>query len=494
MTTERHAPVSYRDLLTHLDWRQELLGLAIVTAEAFPVYLFASLVLNPTDVTEPFPFLLVLFLLLSAHVVARVLDEMRIWSPEYEIKMALGVILTMIIAIRIGAYGHYGLFDFGWFTDAVRALVFLPNDQERHVWGVIFLTVYAWWRGRTRAEPTIDSSFTVLRWGSAALFILIVAILAGAQDDAVVRDRLSVATIGFFSAALAAVGVARLKLEGVRSSAPLGARWLGTFVAPIIAVVIMATLAAGIFSRQFLDTVLWLLTPIFWILGLIFQVIVLIVAVLAFIILTPIFWLIGERDMALVPETPEADELESQEGLEQAVSDAFQMPDALRYLIAAIVLFVIISLLTRFVFKRKGRSRPPTGEVRESVLDWNDLLANAGDRLRSLFRRQPQDDPLAHLRGDETWRHTLRIREAYTKLQGRGRESGRARRRSETAEEYRPQVAGALGEGTQIQPAVDAITVRYRRARYSGRPADAADADIVEVNWETIERLPRPEQ
>lgn len=494
MTDERHAPLDLRDLIRHLDWRQELLGLALVAAEAFPIYLLVSLALNPTDVLDAFPFWVIFFLLFVAHSVARLLDEMRIWGPEYEIKMAIGVVLSLLVAIRFGSYPQHGLLDIGWLGDAMRALAFLPNDQYRPVWGVVALTVYAWWRGRSRAEPTIDSSFTVLRWGSLALFVVIIGVIVGAPDDAEIRERLSIVTIGFFATALAAIGIARLKLEGVRSSAPLGARWLGTFVVPILAVLLFATVAAGIFSRQFLDTVLWILTPVFWILGLVFQIIVLIVAVLAFIILTPIFWLIGEREIEFIPATPAPDDLEAQNGLEDAATQAFQLPDPLRYLIAAIVLFAIISLLTRFVFRRKGRSRPPTGEVRESVLNLDDLLANAGDRLRGLFRRDPKADPFAHLRGDDRWRHTIRIRETYTKLQERGSDSGRARRRSETAEEYRGKVVPVLGESRDIQPAVDAITIRYRQARYSGRPANAGDADIVEVNWDTIDRLPRPEQ
>jgi hypothetical protein len=494
MTNERHAPVNFRDLVTHLDWRQELLGVAVVAAEAFPVYVFVSLVLNPDGMLEAFPFWIILFLLMTAHTVARLLDAMRVWSPEYEIKMAIGVVLTLMVAIRFGSYGQHGLLDMSWLGNAVRALAFLPNEQERQVWGVVALTVYAWWRGRSRAEPTIDSAFTALRLGSLALFVLIIGVLVGAPGDSEIRQQLSTVTVGFFAVSLAAVGIARLKLEGVRSSAPLGARWLGTFIVPILVVMLVATLAAGIFSRQFLDTVLWILTPVFWILGLVFQVIVLIIAVLAFIILTPIFWLIGERELELIPATPVPDELEGQEGLEETASQIFQLPDPLRYLIAAIVLFAIISLLTRFVFKRKSRSRPPTGEARESVLDLNDLLANAGDRLRNLFRRDPKFDPLAHLRGDDAWKHTLRIREAYIKLQNRGGDSGRARRKSETAEEYRPKVTPALGESQDIPPAVNAITVRYRQARYSGRPASAADADIVEVNWDTIDRNPRPEK
>lgn len=493
MTTERTAPVSVRDMLLRLDWRQELLGIAMVIAEAFPVYLAASLILNPTGLLSAFPFWIVLGLLLSAHLICRMLDEMHVWTPEYEIKMAIGVVITLVVAIRFGAFGHYGLFDMGWISDAVRGLAFLPGSHERHPWGIVVIAVYAWWRGRSRAEPSIDSAFTQLRWGTGATVIAVVAIMIGAPDDAVIRDRLSVATIGFFTASLASIAIARLKLEGVRSSSPLGARWLGTFIAPIIAVVIVAILVAGIFSRQFLDTVLWLLSPVFWLLGLIFQVIVLIVAVLAFLILTPIFWLIGDREVEFVPETQTADELESQTGLEEAVNQAFQLPDPLRYLIAAIVLFAIVSLLTRFVFKRKGRSRPPTGETRESVLDLNDLLGDLGDRLRGLFRRNEPEDPLAHLRGDDAWRHTIRIRETYMKLLARGEESGRSKRRSETASEYQVHVPQALGSSPDLAPAVDSITTVYRKARYSGKPARAEEADIVEVNWDTIERSPRPE-
>lgn len=492
MSSERHVVLGMRDLIGHLDWRQELLGLAMVTAEAFPVYVVASFVLAPNIGTATFPFVVVAFLLIAAHVICRLLDELRIWSPEYEIKMVAAVIVSILIAVKVACFPHMSLFDITWLGDTVQAIVFLPNDERRSVWGVIVLGVYAWWRGRSRSEPAIDTAFELLRWGSLALVLSLTLILAGAEDNADIRDQLSEVTVGFFAAALAAVGIARLKLEGVRSSAPLGARWLGTFVVPIIAVVMVAIIAAGIFSRQFLDTVLWMLSPVFWVLGLVFQILVLIIAGLAFVILTPLFWLIGDRDTPPLTLTPGT--TDPQQQAPQQAADAFNLPDPLRYLIAAIVLFVIFSLLTRYIFKRKSRGRPPTGEERESVLDWNDLLANAGDKLRGLFRRDPRPDPLAHLRGDDTWQYTLRIREAYVKLQTRGGLLGRERHDNETAEEYRPRVAAGFEPDSGALPAVDAMTDRYRAARYSGKPASAQDAEIAEVNWKTIERIPPPEQ
>src|SRR5690606_35413212 len=150
---ERIAPVSVRDMMLRLDWRQELLGGAMVTAEAFALYLVAALLLNPTNLLSAFPFWIVLGLLLFGCLVCRVLDELQLWSPEYEIKMAIGVIISLVLAVRFVAFGHCGLLDMGWFSDAIRGLAFLPGSHERHPWGIVALVVYAWWRGRSRAEP-----------------------------------------------------------------------------------------------------------------------------------------------------------------------------------------------------------------------------------------------------------------------------------------------------------------------------------------------------
>ena len=51
---------------------------------------------------------LVKTLLLSAHIVARLLDEMRIWSPEYEIKMAIAVIVSLVVVLGVGFIAYRG--------------------------------------------------------------------------------------------------------------------------------------------------------------------------------------------------------------------------------------------------------------------------------------------------------------------------------------------------------------------------------------------------
>ena len=486
---ERATPASLREMLARLDWRQELLSILLVLAEASLVYLFVGLALPAADPgSSVVPAWIVITLLLVAHLVPHLLDEWRVWSPTYEIVLTVAIALSMLAAAKVASFPSVALWDPGWLRGTFNALAFLPNDSERPVWGIVFLGIYAWWRGRTRAEGSIDSAYAMLRTGTFAMGLLLVLILATAPEDAQVRDRLSAATIWFFISALAAIGVARLKLEGFRTSAPLGPRWLATFVGPILAVVAVAIIGAGIFSRQFLDTVLWMLTPLFIVLNIVFQVFVFILAIVAFIILSPIVWLIGTREPRLVPVTPTAIGEQGESGLQEVTNSPFQVPDPLRYLIAALILFVIFSLLTRFVFRRRRKERGSTEEERESVLEWGDLFGSLGARLRGLRRSRVADDPLAHLRGDPRWRYTLAIRETYMKLQEHGARAGRPRREPETADEYRPGIATRFSSATDVPTAIATITDMYRRTRYSGSPASEQDAAIVLDAWRLVER------
>lgn len=486
-SSEPNAPITLGDAVRRLDWRTEALAAALIVAEAFPLYLLVSLLFSAGSTDQTYPFWIVAMLLLVSHYVVHLLDEARIFSPDYEIAMTGAVVVSLLIAIKWASFPQIPLYDPQWLVELGRSLAWFDTEQVRPVWGTVLVAAYAWWRSRFRAEPTVDSAYTMLRFGTLATVVILILNLIAAPDEGEVRQRLSLATLGFFGATLIAIGIARLKLEGVRSSAPLGARWLATFVAPIAAVVVLAILGAGILSRQFLDTVLWLLTPVFWVLALVFQIVVLIIAILAFLILTPVFWLIGDRQLPAFQSDATATVASGETDANQAAEQLFQVPDPVRYLIAAIVLVLIFSVLVRFLFKRRLRTRPAVDEERESVLNWSDLLDSAANRLRSLFRREPGFDPLAHLRGSADWRYTVRIRELYSAFQNRGERAGRARRQGETAEEYRPAVRDRFLPSEESAPEVDTLTQAYRRARYSGVPAGEADARSAEDAWRALE-------
>ena len=235
-----------------------------------------------------------------------------------------------------------------------------------------------------------------------------------------------------------------------------------------------------------------MLSPLLLVLNLIFQAVILIMAVLAYIILTPVVWLIGERDP--ISRTLATPGLTDQRGeLDQIGERALEVPDPIRYLVAALILVALLSLLTKFVFRRRRRERAPVEEERESVLEWDDILGSLGARLRSLFRREREEpaDPLAHLRDDPRWQYTLAIRESWRRLERRGAELGRGRRPAETADEYRPGVSARI-DSASAGLAVAIMTDRYRDARYSGEPATAADAAEAERAWQEIDEAGHP--
>ncbi len=493
-----------RELVRSLDWRSELLGLLLVLAETMLVYLAAGFLLSEGTVGgDVVPLWIVALLMVTAHLVPHLCDEWRVFTPTYEVVMTAAIVFSTVVAIKAGSYGHIALWDPFWLQDAARSAALLSNDAARPFWGIVALAVWAWWRGRSRAEPAIDTAYTMLRFGSLAAALLLILILIGAQHEAIIRDRLSGGIIGFYVLSLASVGVARLRLEGFRTSGPLGVRWLTTFITPIVAIVLVAVIGAGIFSRSLLDTVLLVLSPVLWVLSLVFDVIIIIIAVIAFLIITPIVWLIGEPEPSATNPATLTDPAPAESQLERATDSALQAPDALRYLVAALAIFLLVAALTKFVFRRRPRERDSVGEERESVLDWNDLAGSLLNRLRGMRPRR-STDPLAHLRDDPQWRYTVAIREAWLQLQSRGADVGRARRAGETTEEYRrsllphtPYAAtatatAATGASTNRSSARRAtprpvegdplatLAQQYRAARYSGTPATASDAAAVE--------------
>lgn len=481
---EPRIPTTFVDVIRRLEWRAELLTVAVILAEVFLVWMAFGLVMSETASRDAYPFWVVAFVLLAAHYVTHLLDQARVWSPDYEIVMVAAIIVTLLVSVKAASFPGYAIYDPAWLVEAVNGLAFFDADQSRPIWGNIVLIIYGWFRGRSREEPSLDSAYTMLRWGTIALGIILTMILVGAPQDLEIRDYLSLGTLGFYGSVLASIGLARMRIEGSRAATPLGPRWLATFATPILAIIVVAIIGAGIFSRRFFETILWLLSPVFFVLGVVFQIIVLVIAIIAFLILTPIFWLIGDFDSELTGATATPSGDPEQPGLEEVPTDTFTIPEPLQYLIAAIVLVAIISLLTRYLFRRRSRNRGESIEERESVMDWGDVLGSLGGRLGSMFDRDRGPDPYADLRGDDRWRHTIRVRERYRDLQSRGGELGRARQPRETAEDYRPVVASRFEP--RARPTVNSMTMIYRRVRYSGVPASENDADEMDDGWDDV--------
>ncbi len=475
--------------IARLDWSLETLVLLLVGAEAAVASLVMTAISGSLAPGERaiWPGWFFLILLLGTNL-QRAMDAYRFFSPQYEALSVGAVVLLLLLAVRAFVFPARPFLDWSWPGDGLRALAFPSDPLALPMWVAILFVAYAWWRGRTRDEPSIDAAYRTLRAGTPIAIAAILATMASVSTDDTpdLRRLLYGGTIVFLLLTLAAIALGRLRVEQARGALTLTPRWLLTFLGPVVGLVLVGSLVAGIFTRRFLETILWLLTPIFWLADLLLLIFIYIATAFAYVIFAIVGFFLGllgpvdpaPRPTQAPPGTPTVDPT--------AGIAPVQYPDALRYIVVLAVLAALVFALTRFLWRRRPRRQPVAGEERESVFSWDLLAEGAAGLLAGLggrFRRAP--DPLAALRGDPRWRHTVAIRELYGRLLKRGAGAERPRAAEQTPDEYAP-VVGL----TAPPPAVGSLTARYDTARYSERPATAEEAAAARAVWEAIERAP----
>jgi hypothetical protein len=480
-------------VLPRFDWSLESLVLLLVGAEAAVVSLlltglFVGLGLGDRALLPAGIFLV---LLLGTNI-QRTIEAYRFFSPQYEAISVGAVVALLLLTIRLFVFAERPVFDRTWLIEGARALAYPSDRFSLPMWITILFVAYAWWRGRSRDEPSIDAAYRTLRVGTPVAIIGILATMSTAayDSDLALRRSLYGGTVVFLLLTLAAIALGRLRIEQARGALTLTPRWLVMFLGPVAALVLVGSLIAGLFTRRFLETILWLLTPLFWVADLVLLILVYIATGVAYVIFAIIGFflnLLGPVDQAPRPTqgppgTPTVDPT--------AGITTVQYPDSFRYLVVLAVLAALVFVLTRFLWHRRPRRAPIAGEERESVFSWDLLAEGAAGLFAGLagrFRRPV--DPLADLRGDPRWQHTVTVRELYARLLKRGAEGARPRAVAQTPDEYAP-VVGT----TSPAPAVERLTNRYDAARYSEQPATAEDAAAAQAAWAEIDRTPTPQK
>lgn len=460
-----------------IDWRIESLAATMILAEAAIVYVYVGALLPGRAAPfSPFPALLLAALLLAGYALPRLLEALYVRSSAYEIVVGVAVCLSLLLAARLAMFPSAPWLDSDWVSGFARSLIFRSSEAERPAWGVVAVVGYAWWRGRTRGEPSLESTYELLRWGSLLLAGGLLLALIASPPEGAIRSRLPAAVLWFVTAALAGIALARLRLEALRSSGPLGGSWLLAVLGALAGVVLLAVVIAGIVNRQVLELLWLILWPVLWVIGLMLRVIVLLLALLTFILILPILWFLERQGLGRSLVGGRAGWLlEPLSRLHDVARLQIEVADPVRYLLAGLVLATIVSWLVRWVYRRRRRWRVPTPEERELALEGPPSLDGLRRRLHRILRRRPgRPDPLDALRGDPRWRYTLRIRLAYRQLLRQAGRVGLGRRPAQTPQEYErllveclPEVAGPLDELTRL----------YQAARYRPAPAGPEEAE-----------------
>ncbi|MGH2558441.1 MAG: DUF4129 domain-containing protein [Thermomicrobiales bacterium] len=470
-----------------LDWWTEALILALAVAEAAVVWLIADIVLASSEGDRPagVPPLVVFLLIYAAVAMPRWLEAFDVWDPWFQAALAATIAATTLVAIKLASYPGVAWIDTAWVRDAVQAVIARPNEAVIPVWGMIVLSAYAWWRSRRRHDPEMETAHTLLRLGTIATVVTVVIRAAAVPDQE--HAGAARAVLVFFAGTLSAIAIARMRQERGRAET-VGAGWLPAFLGPVGAIAVIALVAVGLFSRDVLDTLLWILSPLVWALTVILRLFVLLIALIAFIIVSPILWLLSGHtfDLAGVRISPSPVGLNTV--VDRGTDHASRVPDPLRYVFALAILTLLFSTATRLVLRHRRRRRPPADEERETLLDAGDLLHALGNRLRRLMRRGPRAvDALDALRGDSRWAHSVEIRETYRRFLIWSRDQHVARDAPSTPLEHAATLAPLV---PRDRDDLATLTARYNAARYGDRPATSADAAAARTAWRRLRRAP----
>ena len=469
------------------DWRSAALSFTLISAEAMLVSLVVGLIETPGAVSTGgvggIPPLAILVMMIVAAAIPRLVEAFQLWSPDYEVAIGVGIVLTLAALLYIGAFRQYAPWNPEWLRQTAHAYVFRPSTAQSSVWLITIVIIYTWARGRLRETPSLDTTYTMLRVGVLVVAVTSILTVTAQETNSPGRAYVRILVVGFFFFALSAVTLARLQIEGLRAQGRLGPQWIGPLVLPVALILIVGLLASAVLSHTFLQTVTAILHPLFVVLNFILNLIIAIISWIAYIFYLVLSSLVnkitGGRISNLPPPTAPPRQVADQVTHKVAV-----LPDPIRFILLAIVLVGIIWLLTRFIFRRPTR-RPRGNEERESVMDWNEVGAGLKGMLANLAARlrRKGTDPWADLRGDPRWQYTLKIRTLYSRLLHRGARAGAPRAASATPREHVPPLEG-------IYPHAGAslliITDAYRAARYSDRPATADDAAVAEIAFHTI--------
>ncbi|HET8524374.1 MAG TPA: DUF4129 domain-containing protein [Thermomicrobiales bacterium] len=469
------------------DWWTEALVLALATAEAAVVWLLADLVFVSADGTTGTIAPLVVFLLIWLGAgLPRWLELLDFWEPWYQIALATAMLISTVTAIKFSSFPGVSWFNVEWLRDAARAVIVRPNEAAAPVWGVIALSAYAWWRGRRHEEPGIEAAYLLLRAGALIALVVLIGRASLLDNGADLGSTAGVLT--FFAAALSAIALARIRQERRRGTVVISASWLPAFLGPVAVISLLALVVVGIFSRDALETILWLLAPVLWALSVILRALVLVLAVLAFIIVSPILWLLAGHSFHLASIRINSGPFGLGSMVERGAKHAAAIPDPIRYVIAVVVLTALFSATTRLILHRLRRPAPASREERDRLSHPAGLFGQASSRLWQLLRgARRRADPLDALRGDPRWADTVVVRETYRQFLRWSRDQRRPRDPSATPLEHAAMLSSHLTNETGTGDLAE-LTARYLEARYSSHPATPSDAAAARTAWKRLQR------
>jgi hypothetical protein len=456
----------------HREWILELL---LLLAEGVLVWMVAAMAFGPfSSLGDPVRPALAIGLVAVAGLVPRLLHDRGIWGWSFSIVIALAIVGATLAAIKVVAFPGLPWLDTAWLRAALDSLDFEESAADISVWAPIGLSAAIWWLAHFNGPPGLERCRAMLRTGAA---VAAVVALASALVETGPTDReIALGIVVFFAATLVALAIARQGSEATHSRR----RLLSTVLLPTVVIVSVAALAALLVTFDWTRISPHAPEVLGTILDPVFTLLLLVLTGLVILISLPLLWLfsLGNYDSTRVNRFTGAGQNDS---AQSALN--WHPPDPVRYLLATIFLVLIFAGIARFglAVTRRDTERGETGD-REfgSGKGFGKWL----ERFRWPFGRG-EGDPLAGLRGDPAWAHTVRVRETYGAWLRWAEARKYGRDFAETALELDHR-SSPFFHAPASATALDELTAIYDHVRYSQTPATAEQADRAAQLWREL--------
>lgn len=456
--------------------REWIIEILLLLAEGLLIWMVADLFFSPfTSASDPLPIWLPVSLVLLAGTLPRLLHDRGIWNRSFGCVMLAAVILTTLAAIKVAAFPAYAWLDSTWLQQAVESLIFKESTADIAVWAPIGLSACIWWLAKFNGPPGLERGRMTLLAATVVTALVSIAgyvVLTGPTDKA-----MTLAIVVVFSATLTALAIARQGHEATHS----GGRLLTTVLLPTVVIAAAAVLFASIVTFDGLRSSSAVLSFLDVVLEPFFQLLLLVLTALVIVISLPLIWLLSLGNYEGSPRVMDFGESGPAEPARSMLD--WQPPDPVRLLLALLVLMAIFYGLVRFGLALTRRDFDPL-ETGEREFGSGRGFGAWLDRFRGRFGRSVSHDPLAELRKDPAWAHTVTVRETYARWLRFAEEHKIGRATGETADELDHRARPRLHMTSSA--ALDELTAIYDDVRYAFVPATAEQAERALSAWDRL--------
>lgn len=424
---------------------------------------------------------------------ADLLNRFYVESPWREAIMALLILGTSLLMVRVALYPASGLSDWRWLSGSFGSL-FNFTQGRRPELALILINALIWFR----VASNTDREFTFFRIGLSFRMGMLAAILGGAllanrmpglENAAILYFLL------FFGFGLTAVSLARMDEKALTADHSSGALlpWprLAQIIATVAATLGVGWLAALVYTPGNLRTALGWFSPLWRLLGLILSRLLL----LLLLILTPlidalirflrrILDQLGVYDMPTPPQPVQVPEPNNV--VQFDLVGTLTRHASLRYGLTLVAIIVVLGIIWIFFARTRQRTRrDETEEYANEAMEMDGSLFRRGlDRLRNwadMIRRYGVGSRLLA---------AISVENIYANTGRLARRRGYPRRRSQPPDEYLPVLAQAF---PGCEEALARITTAYMRVEYGDLPADMEELAQLRADFTHLRQAPPPQ-